>query len=398
MIRVPSAEIAGRLAAFQALLARSQVDAALVRQNTDLYYFTGTVQDGHLIVPASGRPVFLVRRHAGRAMEESPLRPVTPMKSMKELPPAVFEACGSDELQTLGLELDVLPASTFFFYDEQLFPKQRIMDISGLVRRLRAIKSPWELEMMRGAAAISAKVAEAVPFLLKEGISELELAAELEAVARKNGHLGFSRVRAFNMEVFFGHVLSGPEAATSSYTDAPTGGPGISPAFGQGPGERRIRRGDMVSVDVMTNHQGYLNDQTRNFSLGPPSPRLREAYELARELHGRLQETAKPGAVAGELYDRTWEFVRKAGWEDVFMGVEDARVSFVAHGLGLEVDELPFIARGQTMELREGMTFAFEPKFIVPGEGIAGLENTYAVTSDGLESLNTASEDLIVLD
>jgi Xaa-Pro aminopeptidase len=79
------------------------------------------------------------------------------------------------------------------------------------------------------------------------------------------------------------------------------------------------------------------------------------------------------------------------------MGFSDPRVTFVAHGLGVEVDEFPFIAQGQKLALQQGMVFAFEPKVIIPDEGIAGLENTYLVTSDGVESLNTTTEELVII-
>jgi Xaa-Pro aminopeptidase len=294
------------------------------------------------------------------------------------------------------MELDVLPAASYFFY-QKLFPDSRIVDISGAVRQLRMIKSPWEIEMMRGAAALSRVVADAVPEILHEGLSELELSAELELAARKAGHLGIVRVRAFNLEMAFGHVLSGADAALPSYGDTPTGGMGLSPAFGQGAGKRRIGRSEIVSVDIMMNFNGYLNDQTRNFCLGPPPEKLARAYALSREIHDGLRAKAGPGAVTGELYEEILRDVEKAGWADVFMGHGDTRVHFIGHGLGLEVDEPPFVAKGQKLALREGMTFAFEPKFIVPGLGVAGLENTYLVTGSGVESLNTAPEELLIL-
>ncbi|MHC1744100.1 MAG: M24 family metallopeptidase [Syntrophobacteraceae bacterium] len=397
MIQTPMAEIASRLATLQALLAKHEVDAAIVRQNADLFYFTGTVQDAHLIVPASGQPVFLVRRDLQRAESQSPIRPIRPLSSIKEVPPAVFEACGSDAIKRIGMELDVLPTSTFFFYDEKLFPKQQIVDVGGMIRQIRMIKSEWEISMMRKAAEISQSVADAAPRLLREGMTELELSVELERVGRLAGHLGLIRLRAFNMDMYFGHVLSGPEAAVPSYADAPTGGVGLSAAFGQGPGERKIRAGELVSVDTMMNCNGYLNDQTRNFCIGNPPGKLLEAYGLVLEIHKRFKEAARPGAVTGELYDRVLEWVREMGWADYFMGYGSSRVSFVAHGLGIEVDEFPFIAQGQKVPLQAGMTFAFEPKFIVPELGIAGMENTYLVTSEALESLNTASEALVIV-
>jgi Xaa-Pro dipeptidase len=397
MMRVPMTEIAGRIVALQALLSKSGIDAAIIRQNADLYYFTGTVQDAHLIIPASSEPLFLVRRDVARAEFQSPVRPVVPLKSMKELPQALFDACRNSSPTRIGMELDVLPAGIFFFYDEKLFPKQQIVDVSPLIRQVRSVKSPWEVDMMRGASAISRAVADAVPQLLVEGMTELDLNFALESVARKAGHLGIVRLRAFNAEMNFGHILAGADAATPAYSDTPTGGNGVSPAFGQGACDRPIMRGEVLSVDTMLSHHGYLNDQTRNFCIGEPPRKLEEAYELCRSIHTRFKKLATPGAVTGDLYSQVCGWVEDAGWSHHFMGYGDGRVSFIGHGLGIEVDEFPFIAKGQKMVLLEGMTFAFEPKFIVPGEGIVGFENTYLVTSNGLESLNTATEEMVIV-
>jgi len=145
-----------------------------------------------------------MRRDPGRALSQSPLRPIRPLRSTRELPSAVWEACGTKSPEVLGMELDVLPAADYLFYDRKLFPRQKIRDISGLILRLRMIKSRWEVERMRGAAALAQAVADAVPRFLKEGISEHDLSIELETVARKAGHLGLVRVRKFNMDMFSG--------------------------------------------------------------------------------------------------------------------------------------------------------------------------------------------------
>ena len=397
MITVPGSEIASRLVALQSLLQKHEVDVAIIRQNADLFYFAGSVQDAYLVVPALGAPAFLVRRDAERAREQSPVRPITPLGSVKELPPAVFAACGSSTIKRVGLELDVLPTNTFFFFDEKLFPKQQLVDISGPIRQVRMVKSPWEVEMMRRAGEISRIVAEAVPETLREGMTEVELSIALEAVARRAGHLGLIRLRGFNMDMYFGHVLSGPEAAIPAYADTATGGRGVSPAFGQGASDRRIRAGEVVSIDTMLNYQGYLSDQTRNFCLGSPPSRLAEVYRFVQEIHRRIREAARPGAITGELYELVWQWVEEAGLGTWFMGHGAGRITFIGHGLGIEVDEFPFLAQGQKLALEAGMIFAFEPKFIIPGLGIPGLENTYLVTSRGLEALTNASEELLIL-
>lgn len=396
MQTVPASEIANRIVAFQALLVKAGADAAVIRQNADLFYFTGTVQDSHLIVPAQGNPVLLVRRSVERAEAESPIRPIIPMQRLDELRTALFQTCGQD-IGAIGLELDVLPANTFFVYDEKIFPKQKILDISSLIRQVRMIKSPWEISMMRRTAEVARLVAEYVPRLLKPGISELDLCADLEAIARKAGNAGVVRLRSFNLEMGFGHILSGPHAAVPSYTDSPTGGPGLSPAFGQGAGRRTINAGEIVSVDIMVSRDGYLNDQTRNYCIGPPPARLGDAYDFVKSAHKRFRDVARPGQITGKLYRDVLQWAEESGWAQWFMGHTEPKISFVGHGIGLEVDEFPFIAEGSKLPLQEGMIFAFEPKVIIPGEGLAGLENTYLVTSGGIESLNTFTEELVII-
>lgn len=396
MQKVPTSEIANRIVSFQHMLWEQKVAAAIIRQNADLFYLTGTVQDGVLFVPAIGEPVFFVRRDFERAKEQSPLRPIFPLKSLRELPDRILDN-GYEHLNKVGLELDVMPATIYFFFRDKLFPKSEIVDISLLIRQIRMIKSGWEIEMMRKAAAISYKVAEAVPGILKERMSQVELSIELERVARKHGHLGLTRTRAWNMDMFFGHILAGADAAAPAYADAPTGGIGTSPSFGQGASFTPIRSHEVISVDTMINYEGYLSDQTRNFCLGEPEDKLKNAYEVALEMHRRLKKRAFPGVISGELFQWVCEEAERFNLLNHFLGTAKNRVNFVGHGLGIEVDEFPFIAKGHKTSLAPGMTFAFEPKFTFPNLGIVGLENTYLVTSEGIESFNTFPEELMIL-
>ncbi|MDA8307434.1 MAG: Xaa-Pro peptidase family protein [Deltaproteobacteria bacterium] len=397
MLKIPAEEIANRLVSFQRLLANNGTDVAIIRHNADLFYFTGTVQDAHLIVPASGEPVMIVRRNFERAKEQSPLRPIQPMTSLSELREAVFAACGSKEPGVIGLELDVVPANLFFTFNEKLFPKQDIRDISPMIRRVRTIKSAWEIEQMRNAAKVGDVVKRAAAEIIREGMSELELDAELEAVARKAGSMGLYRIRTYNNEMGFGHILSGADAAIPAYYDAPSGGRGLYSAFGQGCGSRKIGRGEVVSVDNLVCINGYHNDSTRNYCIGRPPRKLAEAYDFVTSVYVRFCEIARPGSITGELYQTLVQWAEDAGWGKWFMGHAEPKISFVAHGIGIEVDEFPFIAKGQKMALEEGMIFAFEPKIVIPDIGMVGLENTCLVNASGIESLNKASEELIVL-
>ena len=106
---------------------------------------------------------------------------------------------------------------------------------------------------------------------------------------------------------------------------------------------------------------------------------------------------AVPGTIVGDIYNLALEFVTEAGYADYFMGAESQRIRFVGHGLGLEVDEYPFLAKGQQMRLKEGMVIALEPKLVIPGKGVVGIENTHVVTAGGLEQMTKFEEGIIVV-
>ena len=106
---------------------------------------------------------------------------------------------------------------------------------------------------------------------------------------------------------------------------------------------------------------------------------------------------AKPSATGGELYDLAVGLAAELGYGEYFMGHGDERIPFVGHGVGLELDEYPFLARGQDMPLEKGMVIALEPKLIYPGLGVVGIENTHLVTDDGLETLTVSEEDIIIV-
>jgi Xaa-Pro aminopeptidase len=388
---VPAAEIDGRVARFQEALRLEGLDGALVVQETDLVYLAGTGQSAHLVVPAEGEPALLVRKTFERARDESPLARVEPLRSLRELP-AALASCGLGGGR-LGLELDVLPAAAYLGYARRLDGFE-LADCSGPLRRVRAVKTTWELEQIHAAAEQLSHVTEWMARHARPGMTELELAAELERELRLAGHQGPIRFRAFNNELFYGSVLAGPSGAVPGSTETPIVGPGPNVAVSKGASRRPIGPGEPILIDFAGAHEGYLADQTRTFSLGRLPHALEEAYEAAREILHRVAAAARPGVTGAELYDLALEL---AGDRDGFMGAGRERVSFVGHGIGLEIDELPLLASGWDEPLEAGMVFALEPKFVFPGVGAVGIENSYLVTGDGVERLTSAPEDLIEL-
>lgn len=389
----PKSELEQRVQKLQDIMKKQSIDGAVIVQNADLFYFAGTTQQSHLFIPAEGKPVLMTKKSFERAKRESALENIVPFDNLKELP-GILKSYGYSPLKRIGFELDVLPANLYLRYLKLLEPAG-LLDISPYIRAVRAVKSPYELEILRDAARLNHTLFSHVRELLREGISEVEFAGKLEAVYRREGHQCLVRARAFNMELAYGHLMSGWNSGVPGASPGPTGGSGLNPSFAQGASAKVIGRDEPVLVDYVGVIDGYMVDQARIFCIGSLPRKLVDAHNVALEIQEIIKERARPGVLCGELYDLAVRRAGESGFGDHFMGYPDP-VPFVGHGVGIELDELPVVARGVKTPLEEGMVFALEPKFVFP-EGAVGIENTFVVTRDGLENLTVFDEGIIYI-
>jgi Xaa-Pro dipeptidase len=392
---VPPEELSHRISGFQDRLKTRGLDGALVIQKADLFYYTGTTQTGWLYVPCDGDVVFMVFKDVQRAAAETSLPRVLPVLSPKRIPDTLKRE-GADLPKTLGMELDVLPAAQFLAFKE-IFSRSDIRDVSFEIRSQRAVKSEFEIDCIRRASAMADQVAEKAMELIRPGIPEIELAGLVEAHARKLGHQGLIRMRLWDNHLFYGHIMCGASAAVPGAFASPTAGAGLNPSIGQGPGRDRIRPNQPVLLDYVFCLDGYLSDHTRIFSLGPLPDHLEKAHEAMLSIQEAVRTAAVPGTAAGDLYEAMIQMADDLGYGEGFMGASEPKIRFTAHGLGIELDEFPFIAKGQTLALVPGMTLALEPKVILPGKGVVGIENTWVVTDTGLERLTRFPDAVCVL-
>jgi Xaa-Pro dipeptidase len=395
LLFVPSSEIENRLRHLQEMMAQEGLDAILICQNVDLFYFSGTMQPGFLFIPFQDEPVFFSRKNMERALEESPLTNVLALTSPKAIPSLLAEK-GLALPQVLGLEMDVLTANIFLQL-QNIFEGSRILDASILIRKCRMIKSPWEIENMERSAQMMTAMVYEISRILRPGMTEIELAGRIEGFLRKEGHQGFTRLRGFNQEIVYGHVLSGPEGLKASYIDAPSGGTGLGPAFSQGAGLKPIQPQEPISVDSVGCYNGYFVDQTRMFSLGQPAAAVKKAFKALLQIQESIVERAQPGVPCEQVYFWALEEAGRLGYRTQFMGMDNNRVSYIGHGVGLELDELPIIGQKFNWPLEPGMVLALEPKIFLSGHGLVGLENTYQMTESGLNLLTTAPDDFQIV-
>lgn len=389
---VPKNEIYSRIHRLQKELKVKDSVGALLVQNVDVFYYSGTFQNAHLFIPAEGEPLLFVKKSFKRGREESPLEKVLPLTSMRELPKAI-EEMGYKLDGQLGLELDVIPFNNGLFY-QKLFNKSQLFDVSPIIRKHRAIKSNYELQFIKEAAQIMDWVFAQIPEFLNPKMTEVEVAAEIERLARIAGHEGLIRMRGFNAELHYGQLFSGPNGAVPSFFDGPTGGKGISVTYPLGSSKDSIQKNKPIVADYVAVKEGYMIDMTRVFAIGQLDTFFIEAYDAALAIQDAIATEAVPGAIGSHLYEKARNMAKEFGFLDFFMGAAPDQTSFVAHGVGLELDELPVLAKGYDIVLQENMVFALEPKFVFPNQGAIGIENTFVVKPDGSQCLTQTSQEI----
>jgi Xaa-Pro aminopeptidase len=347
------------------------------------YYFTGTMQDGVLLIPRDGEAVFWVRQSVERALDESHFNPIRQMKSYRDA------AAGMGKVpDTVHLEIDVVPLGLYRRF-QKYFPFKEVHGADFQLSMVRAVKSEFELDLMRKAGKMHQRILEErVPSMLKEGMSEAEFAAELYRVMIDEGHHGLARMAMFQTEIILGNICFGESSIYPTYFNGPGGNFGLCPAVPLlGSRERKLRQGDLVFVDIGCGLEGYHTDKTMTYMFGGSLPK--EAvieHRKCVDIQNRVAARLKPGAIPSEIFADTMESLDSDFLQN-FMGFGERQVKFLGHGIGLAIDEIPVIADGFDMPLEEGMIFALEPKKGIKSIGMVGIENTFLVTSDGGECI-----------
>jgi Xaa-Pro aminopeptidase len=175
------------------------------------------------------------------------------------------------------------------------------------------------------------------------------------------------------------------------------GGLGVSPAFPVGGSLKTLKAHEPILVDFLCVYHGYMVDTTRMFSLGRMEDKFVAAHDAAQRIHDAVLEETRPGANCQELFRKSVHLADELGYHDFYLGPPGLQTTFVAHGIGLELGEFPYLAEGHDYPLEVGMVFSLEPKMVFPGEGCAGVENTVVVTEDGYEVLTPVPEGIFEL-
>ncbi len=382
-----------RLEPLRRAMKAAGIGRALVSSPANLYYLTGRVYRGYLYIESdSDRVLYLVRRP--NHLEGAGVHLISKPAEIN----GVLAEAGVGAGEPMALELGIMPYSDTLRLCKALGMTEPGGDISPVLRAVRAVKTEVEQSMLRASGEKQTEVYSRIPHLYQEGMSDIELQIEIERQSRLEGCLGQFRVAGTDMEIFMGNVLTGKNADTPSPYDFAMGGAGLDPSLPVGADGTVIRPGQPVMVDVNGNYTGYMTDMTRCYGSGIMPEEVVKANQLSADICEALAGMMTPGTPAAELYNKALEMARTAGMEAYFMG-HRSHAGFVGHGVGIEINELPVIAPRSRDILQAGNVIALEPKFVLPGIGAVGIENTYIVHSQAPgERITKAPDNIVSLD
>ncbi|MDR2679672.1 MAG: Xaa-Pro peptidase family protein [Tannerella sp.] len=373
----------------QKAIRETGADGMLLTTDVNIYYMTGVVFNGYYYLPVDDEPLLFVKRPGGLSGERlfSIRKP--------EAIPDIFLSNGWQLPENVLLETDEVSYNEYMRL-QNIFHFKKTDNATVFMRRIRMIKTPWEIEQLRISADRHAGTYARIPECYRPGMTDVRFQAEIEYRMRLNGSVGFFRAFGPNMNIFMGSVLAGENAATPSPHDFALGGGGQTAFCPIGANGTLLSEGMTVMVDMAGNYTEYLTDMTRVYSIGTIPELAYRAHRISQEIQDAIEVTAKPGVACADLYNMAYAIVEKAGLTDYFMGTKQ-QAKFAGHGIGLEINEPPVFTPRSGEMLEENMTFALEPKFVIPQTGAVGIENSFLVTDTGIEKLTVFKEDIIPL-
>jgi Xaa-Pro aminopeptidase len=344
------------------LLGPAKADALLVTNFKNVTYLTGfTGDDSYLLVTQNGETLISDPRYTTQLAEECPGLELRIRAPGEQMLPIVADEVKRLKVKRLGIEAHSATIGLARSLADAL-PKIELVPTDGLVERLRIIKDKDEIRQTRLACRQAERAFDVVRGLIRPGMTERDLAAELEYQARKCGAKALS---------FPAIVAVGPRAALPHAT----------------PSAQRLDASDFILVDWGANSGLYMSDLTRVIVTGRISPKLRKVYRVVLAAQCAAIEAIRPGRT-GEQVDRVArKIISKAGFGRAFG-------HGLGHGTGLDIHEAPRLAVGQATKLRPGMIVTVEPGIYLPGWGGVRIEDDVLVTRTGREVLSNMPKQL----
>jgi len=382
-----------RLEALQRAIAQKAIACTILFYSRDVFYYTGTAQPAYLVVTPDDYRLY-VRSGLEFALQEvfiakDKIREERRLENIyREISPRLSKGC------RVAIEMDILPAARLSTMQE-LFAGCDFIDASPMVLEQRKIKDRREIGRIRRACKAIDRGHRAVLSALREGITELELAAAVENAHRLAGHEGIFFIRQPDFFMSRGPLSSGSNLFRNSGVVYTITGVGLSPSVPAGPSQKRIAKGEPVVVDIPTLVEGYHADQTRTYILGRADARIRCLHAKLKEIADYLIEQIRPQMACSDIYRKASEKAAQLKVADIFMSFgKGKRSQLIGHGIGVELNEPPSIAPYEQSKIAQGNVIALDMHMLEEGAGVVKLEDMILVKADGSEILNQTARKL----
>jgi Xaa-Pro aminopeptidase len=349
-----------RIKALQGLLKSYSCDAFLVEDKNDLYYLTGLeLSAGKLLIYSSGAFLIVDGRYYEACRKTAPCSVLLAEQNSLE---KILSQPDLHEIQIVGFDQEHTSYARFLELQKCLQESQlNLLPLHDLVMELRRIKDDEEILLLKETGILGGKGFDFVCSILKEGITESEVALELEIFWKRLGAKGV----AFDPIIAFGVNSSMPHYRA---------------------GQAKLQKNDLVLIDIGVTYRHYHSDMTRVLFVGDShqiDPEMKRIYSIVKEAQAQALLRCKPGTSIGELDQSARGYIADQGYGDKF-------THSLGHGIGLDVHEFPFIRNREPFKdviLKPGMVITIEPGIYLPGKGGVRLEDTVVITEEGYQNL-----------
>ncbi|PAD69463.1 Xaa-Pro dipeptidase [Bacillus sp. 7586-K] len=339
------------------------IDGLLITSEYNRRYMTGFTGTSGIALISEDKAVFMTDfRYTEQAAKQ--VKEYEIVQHTGPLSEEVAQLVSKLGIKKLGFEQDHLTYQEYSNY-KKVLNSVEFIPVSGAVEKLRLIKSPAEIKILKEAAEIADAAYKHILTFVKPGVREIDVSNELEFFMRKNGAVSSS----FDIIVASGYRSALPHGVAS---------------------EKEIEKGDFVTLDFGAYYKGYCSDITRTFAVGQPSDELKKIYSIVLEAQLRGMNGIKPGMTGKEADALTRDYISEHGYGEYFG-------HSTGHGLGMEVHEGPALSYRSDTILQPGMVVTVEPGIYIPNLGGVRIEDDTVITENGNESLTHSSKELIIL-
>lgn len=351
----------------QKIIAQAKLgenEAIILSKPSNIFYASGYTGEGFALISHNISAIVTDFRYTEQATKQAPCFTPYEIKTGLSHEQLAYQVLKDAGIQQVRYEDDQVTVAGFEKI-KQAMPEMTFSPLHGAVEIVRQIKDDAEIEIIKKACAISDAAFEFIKGEIKEGMTEMDLRIALEFKMLKLGAQGFA----------FDTIIASGENGSLCHAI---------------PGQRKLQKGDMITMDFGARFAGYCSDMTRTVALGEPNEKMRNIYNTVLKAQISSQEAVIAGIKGCEVDKIARDIIDEAGYQGCFG-------HGLGHSLGIDVHEAPnFNSRSEAI-MREGMIMTVEPGIYIAGLGGVRIENTVLVLNDGVCSLTQSPKDLVIL-